>query len=304
MRIVFFLLFYGIIISSFAQQETANWFLKGNHIRVTPSGISNGNFNGQRPPFEARALSTSVSDAAGNLLFACDGGIVVDRNFQPMPGLSANISAQGSNLIALQVPNSTRYYIFYTTRNDYIDINASFTNRYLLIDMQFNGGKGAVVEEGKIIDPDGSAGFTTVEDNLSGKCWLVIHANKTGKFKAYEILSTGLNTTPVISDAGIAPVKERYIVKQLKTSPNGKMIAGIVDWIDRSSPFYGGAGWIEVFKFDGQTGIVINQVFIDVPYGYSNSFHSVEFSPDNRLLYGGFMSRVAGLQPSLEHTVS
>jgi gliding motility-associated-like protein len=297
MRIIFFLLFCGITRCSFAQQETANWFLKNNHIRVDPGGISSGVFNGQRLAFQASDLSTSVSDASGNLLFASDGGIVVDRNFQPMPGLPARIFSQGSTLIPVQIPNSARYYLFYTTRNDFMDANSSFTIRYILIDMQLNAGKGDVVENGKIVDPDASSGFTTVEDNISGKLWLVTHLNKTGKFNAYEINSTGLQNTPVVSDAGTSPLIQRYIFKQLKTSPNGKMIAGMTDWVDQSSPFFGNTGLIEVFKFDGQTGVLSNQVLIDVQYGYSNSFHSVEFSPDNRLLYAGFMGRVAGLQP-------
>jgi gliding motility-associated-like protein len=297
MRIVLFLLLCSVATCLSAQQETANWFLTNNHIRITPGGIAVGNFNGPKPLFQPINVSTSVSDAAGNLLFASDGAIVVDRNFQAMPGLSTRIFAEGSNMIPVQIPNSAMYYIFYTTRNDYSDYNSSYTLRYLLIDMQLNGGKGAVVESEKIVTADASSGFTTVEDHSSGNLWLVAHISETSEFRSYQITSTGLQNIPVTSDAGTSTFKTRYIMHQLKTSPNGKMIGGMIEWRDQSGPFYGQMGWLEVFNFDGATGILTSKVLINASFGAFHSYHSIEFSPDNRLFYAGFMARVAGLQP-------
>ena len=83
----------------------------------------------------------------------------------------------------------------------------------------------------------------------------------------------------------------------MKTSPNGKIIAGTTHFVDYADAFLGSSWFIEVFDFDEHSGKISSRVR-SINYKYVNAaFSHLEFSPDNRLVYAYYIGLALGLQP-------
>jgi gliding motility-associated-like protein len=287
------LIFYAVYC--YAQQETSQWFVSGNRISFTPSGgVSVSPLSGSS--FNPLYGSTSVADENGNLLFACDGNTIVNKNLAPMPGLNNTLFfATNNKILAVKVPASSKYYVFYGTPNSYLS-NTTWTLKYAVVDLSLNGGLGDVVEYNKVLAADLSQGFTVAQGEGSEDSWLVTHRHATDTFLSYKINNTGLVSDPAISKAGSNPITTEYLFRDLKTSHDGKLIGGIA-YRDYSVIFAETIQFLEVFSFDASTGKLANKVRTRRSRGYFFLYQSVEFSPDNRLIYGGYMQRVDGLQP-------
>lgn len=287
--IFLFLAFHAI-----AQKETSHWFLNGSHVLVTPSGISNTNPTGTSGLFHPINRTTSVSDPAGNLLFAADGNTIIDKNLSEMPSVKGKAMGGGRKILAIQIPNSNKYYLFYTHADYSISGALSCTLTYALIDLSLNNGAGDVTEI-RMLDTVLSEAFTLVQSPTSGDAWLVTHKLGTTKFLSYQITATGINSVPVTSNAGTVALIFDYAFVDLKTSPDGKMIGG---YCYRVHPgfFAETYQFAEVFNFDFATGVVSNRVRSFRRSGYFFNNFSVEFSPDNRLFYVCVVQRISGLQ--------
>ncbi|MBS1601280.1 MAG: PKD domain-containing protein, partial [Bacteroidetes bacterium] len=275
-----------------AQKESANWYF-GQGLGVSfntglPADISGIPGNGLSP-------STSVSDANGNLQFIFGSGRVYDRNYSSMPGNPLfQLGISWNLVLAAPVPSSpARYYLFYTTS---LGTDASQL-RYAIVDMSLNGGLGQVVSADNLIDNRLSPAFTLVHRHGTDEFWVVCHKHETTTFNAYAVTAAGISTVPVSSQAGTDPNLNDYYFHDMKTSPNGKMIAGIGYYQDYSSIFEIDRYFLEVFNFDGQSGTVTNKIRTLVTgYVYQNA-HFCCFSPDNRLIYAGYSTIAPGLQP-------
>jgi gliding motility-associated-like protein len=279
-----------------AQKETSQWFLHNNRIEISSTGIRNINPSGISSAFNPRIASTSISDANGNLLFACDGKVIIDRNLSVMPALkNAAISSDVNKILAYKIPGTSKYYVFYAKQNG-IARNSTCTVKYAVVDLLLNGGLGDVVSYDEVVASDLSMGFTIAQGPDTEEGWLVTHRNATDSFLTYKITGAGLNKSPVISKAGLQAVTSSYIFKDLKTSPNGKIIAGI-SYRDYTDLFASAYSFVEAFYFDPITGMLTNKVRSRRTNEYYIYSLTVEFSPDNRLLYVGKMERVYGLQP-------
>jgi len=295
--------FYQLLLLLFltsavnAQLETRNWFLHENRIAVTPSGITTGLPNPSNT-FIVPYKSTSVSDAAGNLLLAFNGSKIIDRNMNIMPAMTnIDLFASGGKVMIQPVPNSSRYYVFYATGNNSPNYaNSRFTLKYALVDLSLNGGNGDVVFYNQVIDTASSPAFTLAQGDDPSQAWLVTHRWATDSFFTYPITSSGLSNTPVISRAGTLQSPVDYIFRDLETSYNGKMIAGM-SYRDYTVLFAYTIGVIEVFNFNSLNGIVTSKVRTRRTPGYFFNYFSLEFSPDNRLLYTCAAQRIYGLQP-------
>ncbi len=289
-----FLLFQYLI--SYSQKETSNWFLYQNRISVTPSGVTTGlpvpNYTALNPLY----ASTSVSDSAGNLLFACDGNKIIDRNLSVMPAL-ANISFYCGNgeVLAQKIPNSTKYYVFYTSPKSSVQ-NSPWILKYAIVDLSLNGGSGDVTIYNQVIDTALSKGFTLAQGSNTEDAWLITHHNATDTFLTYKITRAGISNTPVTSMAGTNAFSTDYNFQDLKTSHDGTIIAGI-SYTNHTVFFAYTTQFVEVFNFDPILGKLTNRVRSQNLGIYFLSYNSVEFSPDNRLVYAGMVTRVDGLQP-------
>jgi len=273
---------------AYTQQETRNWFLHDNRAAIISTGVTAGL---PLPPrdFDPISASTSVSDSAGNLLFACDGNTIIDRNLTVMPTMElANVKFNSGDgiVMAQKIPNSSKYLVFYNKDNKTASfINSSWTLKCAVVDMSLNGGDGDVIAYNQTIDTRSSRGYTIVQGSHSNDAWLAVHHNGTDSFFCYKITTTGISTTPVISKTGADAFMLDYFFNDLKTSPNGAMIGGIIyrtySWQNNSIS----KTFAEIYDFDATLGHVSTHVRSLSLYGALTDFLSVEFSPDNRLFY-------------------
>ncbi len=298
-KIILLLFVLAIYHNVFSQQETKGWFMYNTRADISSSGITTG--LNVPPAFLSYqgTKSTSLSDANGNLLFAFNGNTIVDVDLEVMPALiGVDLLAVTGKTLIQQIPSSTQYYIFYATQNNTSDANSSWTLKYLIVDLSLRGGKGDVITYDHIISTTSSPSYTLVESEDGANIWLVTHKCATDTFYNYRITHTGLAGAAVMNKAGSNPADNRYIFKSLKTSFNGKMLAGYSfrEFYD-AFMFLGTQASIDVFDFDAESGMLSHRVH--TIRGTGNRFHifSLEFSPDNRLLYVGSVLRMAGLQP-------
>jgi len=298
-RILIATLFTCYCLTSFAQKETSNWFFTQNAVSITPAGVNVGVPQPDWQTFNAGVTNTSVSDSAGNLLFACGGNTILDRNLAIMPALiNVNFNAGQGTILAQKIPGTSRYLVFYNTSNQPYNVgtNPNWTLKYAVIDMLLNGGKGDVTAYDQIIDTSLSTGFTLVQGDNTVDAWLVTHRAATDTFLNYPITTAGLSKNAVISKAGSFYRKVDYIFKSLKSSHDGTMIAGAT-YKDYTGLFATLSQFVEVFNFDAITGKLTSKVRTTQIGYYFNYYMSLDFSPDNRLLYFGQVSSSYGLQP-------
>ncbi len=281
-----------------AQQQTRHWFLSQNHISVTPSGVTTGLSQPAFTSFNVTNKSTSISDAAGNLLFAFDGTKIIDRNLNVMPSLAnVNLNGQGNRMLIQQLPGSYLFYVFYTARNEPWNINnSSYHLKYAIVDLTLNSGNGDVVAYDLSVTDNSSPSFTIVQGDNPLDLWLITHRFATDSFYSYKITTGGLTEPPVASKAGTVATTQDYIFYDLKASFDGKMIAGIA-YRNYSTIFALTYGFTEVFDIDAVTGKITSKVRTRRTSGYFSTSFSLELSPDNRLLYTCQVSRIYGLQP-------
>jgi|GEM_PF-6903763 len=96
----------------YAQKETSNWFFVQNAVSITPAGVTMGLPTPNNGNFSYRTTNTAVSDAACNLLFACDGDKIIDKNLSVMPALAiVNFNAGYGTVLAQRVPGSSKYLL-------------------------------------------------------------------------------------------------------------------------------------------------------------------------------------------------
>ena len=195
MRVYSLLLLLFTVNFCHAQLETKNWFLYNNRIAVTPAGVTTGLPGPPANTFDVGYKSASVSDAAGNLLLAFNGNTIIDRNMAVMPSMAnVNLVAADSKMQIQQVPNSTRYYVFYATRNQQAApnyVNSSWTLKYALVDLSLNNGLGDVLSYDQVIDTSSSPSFTLVQGDDPATAWLVTHRWATDSFFVYPIEQCG-----------------------------------------------------------------------------------------------------------------
>lgn len=293
------LLFIALIFSPFAfsQLESAHWYFGVYAGLDFSTGSPEVVYDGALETGEGCA---SISDSDGNLLFYTDGSRVYNRNHLELNDVDSNGNTillkgdKSSTQSAIIVPypgNSDLYYIF--TVDAYDQATPTYTENegfhYYLVDMNLNGGLGGMVNTpNNNLLPLTSEKVTAVEHKNNDDIWVITHFED--KFYSYLVSSTGLNTTPVISQIGpyidpqVYPVNSRGYIK---ASPNGKKI-GIAHLSNLPLSELGGNSTNEAFAntydghaalydFDDQTGIISNEIILSTdssPYGLEFSFDS------------------------------
>lgn len=275
-----------------AQKETNNWVISYN------AGITFATGNPQLIPgvINGGTYNASYSDANGDLKFVFAGNQVLDRNYNIMPGSNLIPFNQAASYhIALTVAspaNANQFYVFYTVSSA---VN-QYSLRYATIDQSLNGGLGQVTSANNVIENGISLAYTLVQKKGTAEFWIVTHVLYTDLWHSYLVTTAGISSTPVVSQAGSALNKTDYNFLDMRTSPNGEMIAGITN---KTIPglFSLDSRFVEVFNVDGQTGILTNKVRSTTSrYTYQQPDY-IEFSPDNRLLYADCVWYAPGLQP-------
>ena len=259
---------------------------------ITPDGPADG--------WQFIEGTASISDADGNLLFYTNGVTVWNANNEIMEngeGLLGSISSTQSGVIVPAIGNPDLYYIF--------SVNGAYVPTivvYSEVDMSLNGGLGAVTENKNIeIATQVEERITAVHHQDGEQIWIVIHNSEDNGFKSFLISEEGINTTPVISNAG------GYLMSSgigaMKASPDGDKIA-------TTRPYFG-TFMVEVFDFNNSTGEVSEVLATLNSLNMSGELlgcYGIEFSPNSKFLYAAtmFTGRVyqfyvtAGSEPSIE----
>ncbi len=214
---------------------------------------------------------SSISDSAGSLLFYTDGITVWNKLHAVMPngnGLFGGSSCTQAALVAAQPGSNTLYYVFTLD-----EIGGPLGFRYSIVDMSLSNGLGDVTEKNILLQEAVTEKLTAVSSVDGSETWIVVHGWGTNAFFAYKLTASGINNTPVVSNAGIihttAQIQNTY--GQMKFSGCGGRLAVAAGYLDT----------VEVFDFGVAGGFVSNPVTIPV---YAHVY-GVEFSPDNSKLY-------------------
>lgn len=236
------------------------------------------------------ATNSSISDAAGNLLFYTNGAYIADASHQPMengtglnPGdyVDANgpdglVIRQGT-LILPRPQVSDQYYLFHVYY-EYPDGDLSFHGsrlNYSLIDMTENNGLGAVIEKNQ----------TIFADTLDKKISAVKHANGTDWWIVMqEYGSNGFHKLLLNSDS-ISYQGIQYVGDSIPNglggslfSPDGSRFAAI--------SLFGGLNNdypVSIYDFNRCNGVFSNPLHF--VYGDSAWYGGVAISPSSQFLY-------------------
>jgi hypothetical protein len=284
-HIILLILVNSIIL---AQDKTFNNWHFGLHnimsFNTTPPSLSinSGMYNHEG--------CSSISDTAGNTLFYTNGVEVYNRLNVQMPngfGLNGHTSSTCSGLIVPVPYNQKKYYIFTTDAQAgkiAAGINSCGCLCYSVIDMNLNGGLGAVTVKNVVL-------FDSVTEKITGywhqndsAVWLVAHEWKSNHFLSYSITPSGVSPVPVVSAIGSVHtggnVYNENAIGQMKISPDGTKIACVKEV----------NSMLELFKFDNSNGIISSPLNVALK-PYYNLPYGLEFSPNSNYLY---MSTVTG----------
>lgn len=251
-----------------AAQQADNWYFGVyaglNFSTTAPLVLTNGQISTPEG-------CSAISDSSGMLLFYSDGITVWNNQHLPMPngtGLLGGSSCTQAALIVLQPGSDSLYYVFTLD-----EIGGVFGFRYSMVDMSLDNGLGDVTEKNVLIESSVTEKLTAVTSYDNSKVWIVIHDWGTDAFYTYQLTASGLNTTPIVSHAGIihntSLIQNTY--GQMKFASCGGRLALAAGYLDT----------VEVFDFNLITGMVSNPVTIPV----EDHVYGLEFSPDDTRLY-------------------
>lgn len=258
------------MLVSHAQGEANIWYFGQNAGIDFNSGTPVALTNGQLITDEGCA---TISNSSGQLLFYTDGITVYNKNHAIMingTGLMGHPSSTQSATIIPKPGSNNLYYIF-TTDNEH-DPNGF---RYSIVDMNLDGGNGAVTSDKNVLV------YTPTIENLgitkhgNGQdYWIITHGWNSNSFIAYQLTTTGLNLTPVITNIGqvITGSSTDFVAAgTIKISPSGSKLA-----------FTSVSDIAQLFNFNNITGVLSNEITLISEPG---ELYGAAFSPDESLLY-------------------
>jgi gliding motility-associated-like protein len=273
-KIITFLILCLLSLQSFSQKEGLIWYFGYGaglkFINGYPEALTNGSL------YTNEGCST-ISNAEGYLVLYTDGVEVYNRNHQIMQngsGLLGDPSATQSGVIVPVPGNPELYYVFTVGNLDQGEPMTGF--KYSLININMDGGLGAVVEEGKNIEliPFSTERVTAVQHHNKNGTWVIAQEWNSNNFYSYLITPEGLDyNDPVISEVGDTTTGDfRNGKGYMKVSSDGTMLAVAMQ----------GKNKIQLFGFCDSTGVV-SDLIADLPAGTNT--YGVEFSKSAQFLY-------------------
>lgn len=267
-RIGFFFGFTFLVLFSFAQGPTSNWYFG------YAAGIRFENYdpffvldNGMDSVSEGCA---AISKSNGELVYYGSPEYAFNRQHDTVhngSGLAGNLtSTQG----ALFVPNPIDTNIVYY-------VNELPSHVYSIIRATQNFPNGEILSgEKNILLKDSSSEKTTAVHHANGKdIWIILRDYPEDTMLAFLVTENGINPNPVKS---ALPYGYWGIFGQLKSSPNGKFLAESTGsqyyWNNHYQAF--------LYKFDNATGVVSETLPISDTLLFS---YGCEFSANSKYVY-------------------
>lgn len=261
-------------IVAIAQGEANIWYFGYNAGLDFSSGSPVALTDGQ---IETEEGCAAICSPEGQLLFYTDGITVYNRHHQIMQngtGLMGHTSSTNSANVILKPGSTHIYYIFTTDAFENQDNTNGF--RYSVVDMNLDNGNGAITEKNVLIYTltTEQIGIARHANNID--YWVITHGQNNNAFMAYLLTSSGLSTTPVITNIGISLAGQDIEAGTIKVAPvSGKLAF--------TSSFN---GFAQLFDFDNNTGILSNEItLMEGGMGGAKVLYGAEFSPDESLLY-------------------
>jgi gliding motility-associated-like protein len=224
---------------------------------------------------------SSVCDANGDILFYSNGVTVYNRNHVVMQNgdnLAGNPSSVQACIIVPVPGSSSIYYLFSTDA-----LENSFANGYTysIIDMNADGGNGAVVTKNVLLWNSCTERMVAARHANGTDIWLITNDNNSNIFRSWLIDCNGLNTSPFVSTVG--QVMDQHLTinnGMLKVSPDTRQLCqthfpepDVITFVP---------GFIQLFDFNNATGAITNARTVTFP---TSRPLACEYSPDSKLLY-------------------
>ena len=257
----------------YAQNQASTWYFgeeAGLHFgKNAITTLNDGNI-------KYKEGIACISDCLGRLLFYTDAVTVWNSSHAVMAngsGLNGHYSATQGALIVPQPGDCNLYYIFTVDGKE-----KSFANglQFHVVDMNLQNGSGEIISKNNLLYSLSSEKLTAVRHKNERDYWIVTHLMYSDQFYAYLLTDAGINSSPVISTAGLPFSNTFDGLGQMKISPGGSRLA-LVTLVTKRA---------EVFDFDDATGIVSNPVTIpSTSFTNDGGLYGVEFSPDGSKLY-------------------
>lgn len=259
------LAFIGFWLQGFGQRQ-ANVWMFGDGLSL--------DFNCVPPrPYKAGSTipgdqgSASISNPCGDLLMYSNGNKLWNmRHDVVVPGggnlAGSPLSLQSSVFIPSR-HDPTKYYLFTVDADENLNMGGlSYTNITVTTIAPI------ISSPNNLLKRNMAEMISACEHSNGKDDWVVAKVKNDDEFRAYRIDLNGVDTTPVVSKAGITSGESG----QMKISPDGK-------WLVIRKP-------LQIFRFDNSTGEVTN---FASDFSSMDSFlaegNSVEFSPNSRFLY-------------------
>jgi gliding motility-associated-like protein len=266
----------GCGLYSSAQPQTYNWYF-GKYAGLDFSSGGPVPINGGK--IQSAEACAAISDKKGKLLFYTDGMTVWNAAHSVMmngAGLEGEKSSTQGALILQKPGSKSQYYLFTLDCHERNYINGL---RYSLIDMQWNGGLGKVIEKNVLLYAPSTEKMTATYHKNGKDIWLITHTYRSDSFVSYLITDSAIVQPPVYSRAGrvLGDPTDLVAAGQMKISYDGEILAS-VNSNSRS---------IDIFSFDNATGELQYDTILSTNqiYPANGDLYGLEFSPDNQHLY-------------------
>jgi gliding motility-associated-like protein len=254
-----------IALPGWAQKEGNLWFFANN------AGLD---FNATPPqPRTEHQLRFGVAepvimaDPCGNLLFYSNGGIVWNRDHQPMvngEGLHGGTVLQ--SVIALPYPGRDSLYLLVT-----LNVKSDRPNPglwYSVVDMRLDGGKGAVTVKNQFLRDPRANQLTAVRHANGRDFWVLTVQGGTSNFLAFPVTAGGISNNAVVTPLPFVMA----IDSKMRASPDNRKVAMNVISGQRNANV--------LLWLDNATGQITRTY--EFPTLAGGTF---DFSPDSRKVY-------------------
>jgi CHU_C Type IX secretion signal domain len=254
-----------IFVSIESHSQSKIWYFGTNAgIQFHGPGLSPTSISGgQSVSYDGSAIATDENDS---LLFYSNGEKIWNRNHQLMDAglLGSGYGSQNSAFIPLPESNHL-FYLF--TNSDYSVENGC---RYSIVDRNLNNGLGGIVPGTKntLIQLNSTEGMGICKNADGTGYWIVMRSATDQKYFAYQLLPTGLNLSPTISNGLLAGLSGQEAIGYLKIAFNGSKIV------------HTGLGGTEVGNFNNATGATSGFSVITSAF-----YYGAEFSQNDHLIY-------------------
>lgn len=291
LSILLCLFFYSGILNLFSQRIDNIWPIGYDCCQFPNYGAINLNFNSGNlninQVLRHQNFSETVgsaSDSLSQILFSTNGVYVsnsLDDTMQNGNGLnpsyytnqhlSTGLTLPQGNLVIPSLSDSNQFILFHNTVDDYLNTAASYKLYYSIIDLNQNGGLGAVISKNTVLFTDTmTPGRIVACRHANGRDWWIT-VRKFRSLKLIEFLYTPYGIQgPFYQDL---QVKRDFNIGQSAFNPQGTKYA-----------YFESNKGLEIANFDRCTGQLYNQTYSEIQdssvYGAGACF-----SPNGRFLY-------------------